>query len=182
VKQIVVGPGVKTGLNICMDNPGQVGSDLVVNAVSAIHNYQAPLIVIDMETATTMCVIDEKKNYIGGMIVPGVKESLETLVKQTSQLPRIGLEAPKRFIGKNTIESMKSGIVYGTASLLDGMIERVEKELKEKPNVIATGDVAKLIIPYCNHEITIDDKLSIKGLKIIFDKNNEESYKQKGNE
>ena len=100
VKQLVVGPGVKTGLNICMDNPGQVGSDLVVHAVAGIRDYGAPLIVIDLGTATTISVIDEKKNYIGGMIFPGVKVSLESLVKQTSQLPRISLEAPKRTIGK----------------------------------------------------------------------------------
>ena len=125
VKQLVVGPGVKTGLNICMDNPGQVGSDLVVHAVAGIRDYGAPLIVIDLGTATTISVIDEKKNYIGGMIFPGVKVSLESLVKQTSQLPRISLEAPKRTIGKNTIECMKSGIVYGQASCLDGMIDRV---------------------------------------------------------
>lgn len=129
VKQLVVGPGVKTGLNICMDNPGQVGSDLVVHAVAGIRDYGAPLIVIDLGTATTISVIDEKKNYIGGMIFPGVKVSLESLVKQTSQLPRISLEAPKRTIGKNTIECMKSGIVYGQASCLDGMIDRVVEEI-----------------------------------------------------
>ena len=130
VKQLVVGPGVKTGLNICMDNPGQVGSDLVVHAVAGIRDYGAPLIVIDLGTATTISVIDEKKNYIGGMIFPGVKVSLESLVKQTSQLPRISLEAPKRTIGKNTIECMKSGIVYGQASCLDGMIDRVVEEME----------------------------------------------------
>ena len=136
VKQLVVGPGVKTGLNICMDNPGQVGSDLVVHAVAGIRDYGAPLIVIDLGTATTISVIDEKKNYIGGMIFPGVKVSLESLVKQTSQLPRISLEAPKRTIGKNTIECMKSGIVYGQASCLDGMIDRVVEEIGVLPTIV----------------------------------------------
>lgn len=171
VKPIIVGPGVKTGLNICMDNPAQVGSDLVVNAVSANHFYKAPLIIIDMRTATTIAVIDEKKNYIGGMILPGVKESLETLAKQTSQLPRIGLGAPKRFIGKNTIESMKSGIVYGTASMLDGMIQRIKAELTEEPTIIATGELANLIIEYCDTQIVLDELLGMKGLQLIYHKN-----------
>ena len=176
VRQMVVGPGIKTGLNLCMDNPGQVGSDLVVDAVAGISYYGAPLIVIDMGTATTISVIDDKKNYIGGMIFPGVKVSLESLVEKTSQLP------PKRTIGKNTIECMKSGMVYGQASCLDGMIERVEEELKMQTTVIATGGLAKEIVPHCKHKVIVDDELALKGLKIIYDKNKEESqHKQKGN-
>lgn len=182
VKQLVVGPGIKTGINICMDNPGQVGSDLVVDAVAGISYYGAPLVIIDMGTATTISVIDEKKNYIGGMIFPGVKVSLESLVAKTSQLPRISLEAPKRTIGKNTIECMKSGMVYGQASCLDGMIERIEEELKLQTTVIATGGLAKEIVPHCKHKVIVDDELALKGLKIIYDKNIEESqHKQKGN-
>ena len=181
VKQLVVGPGVKTGLNICMDNPGQVGSDLVVHAVAGIRDYGAPLIVIDLGTATTISVIDEKKNYIGGMIFPGVKVSLESLVKQTSQLPRISLEAPKRTIGKNTIECMKSGIVYGQASCLDGMIDRVVEEIGVLPTIVATGDSAGVIVPHCKHTVLVDDELALKGLKIIYDKNVEENtHRQKG--
>lgn len=181
VRQLVVGPGVKTGLNICMDNPGQVGSDLVVDAVAGIRYYGAPLIVIDMGTATTISVIDEKKNYIGGMIFPGVKVSLESLVEKTSQLPRISLETPKRTIGKNTIECMKSGMVYGQASCLDGMIDRIAEEMGEVPKIIATGGLAKVIVPNCKHEIIIDDELALKGLKIIYDKNVEENlHRQKG--
>ena len=181
VKQLVVGPGVKTGLNICMDNPGQVGSDLVVHAVAGIRDYGAPLIVIDLGTATTISVIDEKKNYIGGMIFPGVKVSLESLVKQTSQLPRISLEAPKRTIGKNTIECMKSGIVYGQASCLDGMIDRVLEEIGVLPTIVATGDSAGVIVPHCKHTVLVDDELALKGLKIIYDKNVEENtHRQKG--
>ena len=182
VRQMVVGPGIKTGLNLCMDNPGQVGSDLVVDAVAGISYYGAPLIVIDMGTATTISVIDDKKNYIGGMIFPGVKVSLESLVEKTSQLPRISLEAPKRTIGKNTIECMKSGMVYGQASCLDGMIERVEEELKMQTTVIATGGLAKEIVPHCKHKVIVDDELELKGIKNIYDKNKEESqHKQKGN-
>lgn len=179
VRQIVVGPGVKTGLNICMDNPGQVGSDLVVDAVAGIRYYGAPLIIIDMGTATTISIVDRKKNYIGGMIFPGVKVSLESLVEKTSQLPRISLEAPKRTIGKNTIECMKSGIVYGQASCLDGMIDRVEAELGMLPTVIATGGLAKVIVPNCRHQIIVDDELALKGLKTIYDKNIEENLQNR---
>ena len=110
---LIVGPGIKTGLNILMDNPGQVGSDLIVNAVAGLKYYGAPIIMIDMGTATTISVVDKNKNYIGGMILPGVKVSLESLVNRTSQLPRISLEAPKKIIGTNTIDCMKSGIIMG---------------------------------------------------------------------
>ncbi len=118
ISPLLVGPGVKTGLNILMDNPGQVGSDLIVNAVAGLQYYGAPIILIDMGTATTISVVDEKKNYIGGMILPGVKVSLDSLVNRTSQLPKISLEAPKKVIGRNTIDCMKSGIVMGQAALL----------------------------------------------------------------
>lgn len=168
---MLVGPGVKTGLNILMDNPAQVGSDLIVNAVAAIHEYTAPLIIIDMGTATTISVVDEKKNYIGGMILPGMKVSLESLVSGTSQLPRISLEPPKKFIGKNTIECMKSGIIYGNASCVDGMIERIQDELGQKATVIATGGLAPVIAPCCKQEVICDDELLLKGLCLIYQKN-----------
>ena len=128
-KPLLVGPGLKTGLNILMDNPGQVGADLIVNAVAGLQYYGAPLMMIDMGTATTISGVDEKKNYVGGMIMPGVKVSLESLVNRTSQLPRISLEAPRKIIGKNTIECMKSGIVIGQAAQMDGMIERIWEEM-----------------------------------------------------
>lgn len=171
IKPLVVGPGVKNGLNILMDNPKQLGSDLVVDAVAGLKEYQAPLIIIDMGTATTISVVDRNRNYIGGMIIPGVNVSLESLVTRTSQLPRIGLDAPRKVIGTNTIDCMKSGIVYGQASCLDGMIDRIEEELDTKTTVIATGGLAKVIIPHCKHEIILDDALLLKGLKIIYDKN-----------
>ena len=124
-----VGPGIKTGLNILMDNPAQVGADLIVGAVAGIHDYPCPQILIDMGTATTICVIDRNRNYIGGMILPGLQVSLDSLTSRTSQLPRISLDPPRRVIGKNTVECMKSGILYGSASMLDGMIDRIWKEL-----------------------------------------------------
>lgn len=168
---LVVGPGVKTGLNILMDNPAQLGSDLVVNAVAGLHYYGAPIIMIDMGTATTISVVDEKKNYIGGMILPGVKVSLDSLVNRTSQLPKISLEPPKRVIGKNTIDCMKSGIVMGQAACLDGMIERIYDELGYEAPVVATGGLAGSIVPYCRKKIICDNELTLKGLGVIYRKN-----------
>lgn len=167
----IVGPGVKTGLNILMDNPAQVGSDRIVNAVAAINEYTAPLIIIDMGTATTFCVVDEKKNYIGGMILPGVRISLDALTSGTSQLSRISIEAPKKIIGKNTIDCMKSGIINGNAACIDGMISRIHKELGQEATVIATGGLAKKIVPHCEKQILIDDELLLKGLRLIYEKN-----------
>lgn len=167
----IVGPGVKTGLNILMDNPAQVGSDRIVNAVAAINEYPIPLIIIDMGTATTFCVVDDKKNYIGGMILPGVRISLDALTSRTSQLSRISIEAPKKTIGKNTIDCMKSGIIHGNAACIDGMVQRIEKELGQKATVLATGGLAKKIVPYCEQEIVIDDELLLKGLRLIYNKN-----------
>ena len=168
---MTVGPGVKNGLNILMDNPAQVGSDLIVNAVAAIHEHKPPLIIIDMGTATTISVVDKNQNYIGGMIIPGISISLDALTARTSQLPRISLDPPKKTIGKNTIDCMKSGIINGNASCIDGMIDRIEKELGEKATVIATGGLAKSIIPHCLKDIIIDDGLLLKGLWLIYQKN-----------
>lgn len=171
ITPLLVGPGVKTGLNIVMDNPGQVGADLIVNAVAGLKYYGAPSIVIDMGTATTISVVDQKKNYIGGMILPGVKVSLESLVNRTSQLPRISLEAPKKIIGKNTVDSMKSGIILGQAACLDGMLERIWEELGYRAPAVATGGLANCIVPYCKNKIICDDELTLKGLEIIYLKN-----------
>ncbi|MDD6845450.1 MAG: type III pantothenate kinase [Clostridia bacterium] len=174
VDPMVVGPGVKTGLNILMDEPRRVGSDLIVDAVAAINNYGTPLIVIDMGTATTMSVIDRKGNYIGGVIMPGIRVSVDSLVSRTAQLQRISLDAPDKVIGKNTINCMKSGVVYGNASCIDGMIDRLADEMGEALSdikVIATGGLSRVILPECRHNIIQDDELLLKGLKIIYDKN-----------
>lgn len=168
---LVVGPGVRTGLNILMDNPAQLGSDLVADAVAGIAEYQPPMIIFDLGTATTVSVIDAKKNYIGGMIYPGVNVSLNALTANASQLQGIGLDAPKRMIGKNTIECMKSGVLYSCAASLDGIIERLEEELGEPATAIATGGLAKKVIPYCKRNIVADDDLLLKGLQIIYKKN-----------
>jgi type III pantothenate kinase len=170
-KIIVVGPGVKTGLKILIDNPAQIGSALIASAIAGISNYSLPLAIINMGTATTICIIDKDKNYIGGMIMPGIKVSLDSLTSKTSKLPRISLNPPKHLIGKNTVESMSSGVLYGNASCIDGMIERIEKELGEKVTVVATGQLSDRIISLCYHDIIIDEHLILKGLALIYEKN-----------
>ena len=157
---MVVGPGMKTGLKIMLDNPAQLGSDRVADAVAAINYYPCPLIIIDMGTATTISVIDRDKNFLGGMIIPGLRVSLDSLTNRTSQLPKISLDPPKKIIGSNTVDCMKSGIIYSNASSIDGVIKRIENELGEKCSVISTGGLAHAIIPFCEHDITIDDRLS----------------------
>ena len=171
IKPMVVGPGVKTGLNILIDNPAQLGSDLVVDAVAALKEYPAPLIIIDMGTATTMSAIDAKGNFLGGTITPGIRVALESLVSRTSLLSQISLEPPKKAIGRNTIDSMKSGSVLGNAAMLDGMIDRFRKELQGDVTVVATGGLAQFIVPLCRHEIIYDDALLLKGLWYIYEKN-----------
>ena len=171
ITPMIVGPGLKTGLNILMDNPAQVGADLIVNAVAGLKYYGAPIIIIDMGTATTISVVDKNKNYVGGMILPGVKVSLESLVNRTSQLPRISLEAPKKMIGKNTVDCMKGGIIMGQAASMDGLIERICEELGYPAQVVATGGLAGSVIPYCKKEIICDNELTLKGLGIIYNKN-----------
>ena len=170
-KALVVGPGIRTGLNIKIDNPAQLGSDLVVDAVAGIAEYPLPLIIIDMGTATTMSAIDAAGNYLGGVIIPGVRVALDSMVSRTAQLPRISIEAPKKAIGKNTIECMKSGSVLGSASMLDGMIDRLEEELSQDATVVATGGIAPFITPHCKHKIVCDDTLLLKGLYLIYNKN-----------
>ncbi|MBQ8184587.1 MAG: type III pantothenate kinase [Lachnospiraceae bacterium] len=177
-KILEVGPGVKTGLDIKIDNPAQLGPDLAVGAVAGIAEYQTPLAVVDMGTATTITVVNEKQQVIGGMIMPGVGVSLDSLINRTSQLPKISMEAPKRFIGSNTVDCMKSGVLYGTAASLDGMIERIEEELGQPVTVVATGGMAKYIIPHCRKEIVLDDALLLKGLKRIYDRNQRDDAKK----
>lgn len=170
-KPLVVGPGVKTGLNIKIENPAQLGSDLVVDAVAAIAGYPAPLLIIDMGTATTISAVSRDLYYLGGVIMPGAQISLEALSSRASQLPHIGFEAPKKPIGANTIECMRSGSVLGNASMLDGMLDRMEEELGEPATVVATGGLARFIIPHCRRKIIYDDLLLLKGLNIIYHKN-----------
>ncbi len=170
-KPMAVGPGMKTGLNILMDNPKTVGADLIVDAVAGICEYGAPLVIIDMGTATTISVVDKERNYVGGMIIPGIRVSMDSLVNRTSQLPRIGFDTPEKVIGTNTVDCMKSGIINGNAAMLDGMIERIEEELGYPVKVVATGGLAGVVVPNCKREIITDDCLLLKGLNIIYNKN-----------
>lgn len=168
---LIVGAGIKTGLNIRIDNPAQLGPDMVVGAVAALDLYKPPFIIIDMGTATTISAIDASGAFIGGAIVPGVGLSLDALVNHTSLLQKISIEAPRHCIGTNTIDSMKSGIVLGTVSMLDGMIDRFEKELGSPATVIATGGLASKVCGYCKHEIIYDGDLLLEGLWSIYKKN-----------
>lgn len=168
---MVVGPGLKTGLNIHMDVPSQVGSDRIVIAVAALAEYQAPLILMDLGTATTIEVVEPESHYMGGIIFPGVKLSLDALTSRAAQLPGISLDKPKRVIGKNTVDCMRSGMLYGTAAMIDGLIERMEEELGHPSTLIATGGMAQFITPLCKHSIILEKDLLLKGLNIIYKKN-----------
>ncbi len=168
---VIVGPGIKTGLNILTDNPAQLGSDLVVGAVAGINEYPLPLVIFDLGTATTVSVIDENKNYLGGMIMPGLRISLDTLAGKTSQLPQIRLEAPKKLIGTDTVECMQSGILHATASGIDGIIGKIERELGKNVTAVATGGLSGTVLPLCGRDIIYDDDLLMKGLMIIYNKN-----------
>lgn len=168
---MVVGPGIKTGLNILMDTPSQVGSDRIVIAVAALAEYKPPLTLLDMGTATTIEVVGEGNAYLGGCIIPGVRISLEALTSRTAQLPGIQLDRPKRVIGKNTVDCMRSGVMYGAAAMIDGMLDRVEEELGYPTTVVATGGIARFVVPMCRREIRLEKDLLLKGLNIIYQKN-----------
>ena len=165
---LVVGPGLKTGLNIKIENPSQTGADLVVGNVAALREHKPPLIVIDMGTATTMTVLDETGALIGGCICPGVKISLDALTERTALLPGLQLDQPKKAIGRNTIDCMRSGIMMGNACMLDGMVERMEAELGQKCTVVATGGIAKFIVPLCKTPMIYDKDLIVKGLAALY--------------
>ena len=168
---LIVGPGIKTGLNLRIDDPSTVGADLVVGGVAAIADYGAPCIVLDLGTATTITVIDKNRSFIGGAIVPGVDLSFSALSAGTSLLPDISITAPEKVISTNTVDCMRSGAVFGTASMIDGMIDRMESELGEPCTVVATGGLACRIVPWCRHEIVLDDDLLLKGLWTLWEKN-----------
>lgn len=156
---------------INMDNRKQLGNDLVVDAVAALSEHEPPIIIFDLGTATTISVVDKNGVYIGGVIIPGIKVSQTALSSGTSQLPYISLDAPEHVIGKNTIDCMKSGAIFATACMMDGMIERIEEELGAKASVVATGGLAKTVVPYCRRSIIYDDDLLLKGMWIIYKKN-----------
>ena len=168
---MVVGPGLKTGLNIHVDVPSQVGSDRIVIAVAALAEYKAPLLLLDLGTATTIEAVEPDNIYMGGVIIPGVRVSLDALTSRAAQLPGISLDKPKQVIGKNTVDCMRSGMMYGTAAMIDGLIERMEEELGHRCTLIATGGLAQFITPLCKRKIILEKDLLLKGLNIIYKKN-----------
>ncbi len=171
VTPLVVGPGIKTGLSITIDNPAQLGSDLVVDAVAGIKEYPTPLIIIDMGTATTFSVINADKSYSGGVITTGMAASADALISRTSQLPRFSFESPKKVIGRNTVDCLKSGIMHGNAAMIDGMVQRIQAELGQPCTVVATGGLAASVAPLCKEKIILDEDLLLKGLMEIYRKN-----------
>ena len=169
---MVVGPGVKTGLNIRLAVQSQVGADIVADAVAALEKFHPPIITIDMGTATTVGVISEGRNYEGGLLLPGVNVSLDALSHRTAQLPAISLQHPKTLIGKTTEDCMRSGIVYGTAGMLDGIIDRIREQFGGQDiSVVATGGNAPVIVKYCRNQIVYDKYLLMDGLWAIYQKN-----------
>lgn len=168
---LVVGPGLKTGLNIRVENPSQTGADLVVGSVAALREHKPPMIVIDMGTATTMTVLDETGALIGGCICPGVKISLDALTERTALLPGLQLDQPKKAIGRNTIDCMRSGIMMGNACMLDGMVQRMEEELGQTATVVITGGIAKFVAPMCRTPMIYDKDLLLKGLAFLYREN-----------
>ncbi len=168
---LVVGAGVKTGVRIRMDNPREVGADRIADAAAAHHLYGGPVIIIDLGTATTFGIVSKEGDYIGGIIATGIATAAEALFTQTAQLPRVELAHPNRVIGTNTVTAMQSGIIYGYASLVEGMLARIEKELGEKATVVATGGYAELIAK----ETAVIDKVNLDltmiGLRLIYQMN-----------
>ncbi len=171
VEPLFVGPGVRTGLNIHCDVPSTVGADLIAASVAAGRLYGTPALVIDMGTATKMIAIDASGAFVGVSIIPGIHVALTALSEKAAQLPMISLEAPRSVIGKNTVDSMRSGAVFGNASMIDGMIERFAEALGQTPHIVATGGLAPVIVPHCKHKIPIDEHLLLTGLYMIYERN-----------
>lgn len=171
IKPIVVGPGIKTGINIHCDIPSSVGADLICDCVAAHYIYGSPSLIIDLGTATKMIVVNEKGAFVGVSIIPGVSMGMNALVNCTAQLPQVSIEAPREVIAKNTVDSMRSGVIYGNASMIDGMIDRIRTEFRAQLPVIVTGGMAEPIIKYCEREMLYDKNLLLKGLNILYNKN-----------
>lgn len=175
VKPIIVGPGIKTGMNILYDNPKELGADRIVNAVAAINKYGGPCIIIDMGTATTFCVINEKSQYLGGSVAPGIGISMEALFQRASKLPRIELKKVPSCICKNTISAMQAGIYYGFVGQIDGIVNHIKEEMNlPEMTVIATGGLATLISSGSSTIDIVDPMLTLEGLLLLYDKNKAE--------
>jgi type III pantothenate kinase len=171
---MVIGPGIKTGMPILYDNPHEVGADRIVNAVAAFNRYNKSLIIVDFGTATTFDVVTEKGEYQGGVIAPGITISMDALFIHTSKLPRVELKMPKTVIGKNTVNSIQSGILHGYIGLVDGIVEKIIDEMPEKPVVLATGGLAPVIAPHTRTIESIEENLTIEGLQLIWEMNHKQ--------
>jgi type III pantothenate kinase len=171
---VVVGPGTRTGMAITIDSPREVGADRVVNSVAAIHRYGAPVITVDFGTSTNFDVVDGDGAYIGGSIAPGLEVSEQALIDATAALRRVETRPPRSPIGRSTVEAMQSGLVYGHAGLVDGIVARIRSELDGDPAVVATGGLASTIVPHCRMVETVDPWLTLEGLRIIYELNTEE--------
>ena len=168
---LVVGPGMKTGMNVRIDDPSSLAGDLVVGSVAAMAYYGTPVIVMDLGTATTIVVVDENNCYRGGAIMPGIRTAYAALSADASLLPVISICAPKKCVGTNTVDAMRSGAVFGNAAAIDGMIDRMEAELGCRCKLVATGGLAPAILPYCKRDIICDENLLLKGLWELYQKN-----------
>ncbi|MBR6558746.1 MAG: type III pantothenate kinase [Clostridia bacterium] len=171
VDALFVGPGIKSGIGIRCDMPSSVGADIIAAAVACRELYGSPALIVDMGTATKMTVVNDSGAFIGTSIIPGVMMGLDALAKETAQLPKISLELPEKVIAKNTTDCMRSGVLYGNAGMIDGMIDRINEEFGRELPVFATGGMASTVIPLCKHEIAIDEYLVLKGLNILYRKN-----------
>lgn len=179
---MVVGPGMKTGLNIAVGDPRELGADLVVAAVAALAKYPRPQILLDMGTATTFSVIDREGYFRGVVICPGAMVSFDALTERTAQLPRISVDEPPQVIGTTSVESMQSGLIFGSAAMVDGLIDRIEEELGEPCTVVSTGGLSPRIVPHCRHRVVNDDELLLDGLRILYEKNKPKNKRKGGKE
>ncbi|MFD6438527.1 type III pantothenate kinase [Peribacillus sp. NPDC060186] len=177
IKPLIVGPGIKTGLNIKYENPREVGADRIVNAVAGIQEYGSPLIIVDFGTATTYCYINEDKQYMGGAIAPGINISTEALYSKASKLPRIEISRPDGIIGKNTVSAMQAGILYGYVGQVEGIVNRIKAQSNLEPTVIATGGLATLIANESTVIDVVEPFLTLKGLQLIYKRNREQVKK-----
>lgn len=171
---VVVGPGVRTGMAISIDNPREVGADRVVNSVAAIHRYGAPVVTVDFGTSTNFDVVDASGAYVGGSIAPGLEVSEDALIAATAALRRVETRPPRSPIGRNTVEAMQSGLLFGHAGLVDGIVDRIRGELEGEPRIVATGGLASTIVPLCRTVDVVDAWLTLDGLRIIYEMNAEE--------
>lgn len=171
ITALAVGPGVKSGLNILIDNPAQLGADTVACAVAALEYYKPPCIICDLGTATVLSVIDREKRFLGVIIAAGIGTTLDIFTRRTALLPHVNIDKPKKLIGKNTVHSVQSGLVNGTASMIDGLILRIERELGCEAEIIATGKMTEKVIPYCDRTIHVRDYLLLDGLRLIYERN-----------